>query len=263
MKKFLSLISSSSYTTNYVQFIGSLARDLGAKIYLMSAMARPKELVLSDYSNSPIDHLDEWHDYLSSVKHVHSEIESTPLNKNDLQKLDDVSAKYPILTMPLEVDHARVLVAGLNLSRAQNEIHHPLLVVPYSVTRWKIKQLVHVCDLKSDTYEWLTQLGELADWFSAPLKLYLLQNGVNPTVEQNGRNSALVRFVESRKDHSTVEVETSDCATLQQFEKTHKLEYGDLPVLRVHAKNLLERLFGHDDLKDIISKHANPYLILH
>lgn len=263
MKKILCLVDSSAYMNQHIQFVGSLAKDIVAKVYLISVATHSKHAVVSSSSHDRLEHLDEWHDYLSGIRHISTEIESAEIMDSPYQKLNELGEHYDLMTMSLNSTESKMTAGGLSLTRVLNEIHKPVLLVPSEITRWEIKRLVYVFDFKQDTSEWLVRLGELADWFRCDIKIYILQNGDLSIHEENKRNSVFNKFTETRRGRNNIVLETTSFITQRQFEKSYTPEYGDLPVLRVYPAGLIERLFGKDDLRNVIRKNSNPFLIVH
>jgi hypothetical protein len=262
MKKILCVVDSSPSIHHHIQFVGSLALDVEAKIILTSAQAsRKSSLVASSRSNQ--EHLDEWHDYLSGILHVHSKIEPTDISSDPFQKLNLLGKSHDLITMSLTLENGKMRAAGLNLHRMLNEIQHPVLVVPNSITHWEVKRLIYAFDFRNDSPERLAQLGNLADWFKVGIKFYTLQSGDLSLQEQETRNLVFNKFLETRRGRNNVTFEPTAYPTKLSFDKNYKPGCEDLPVLTVQPLGLLDRLLGRDELTDAIQKNNSPYLVIH
>jgi hypothetical protein len=247
----------------HIQFVGGLALEVDAKIFLVSAQVRSKSSLVAS-GPSTREHLDEWHDYLSGIRHVHSDIEPEDISSNPYEKLNAMGDRYDLITMSLSsLDNGKMRAVGLSLHRISNEIQQPVLLVPDDITHWEVKRLVYAFDFKHDSTEQLLQLSQLADWFKAGIKLYTLPSDDLSLQEQEKRNSVINKFRETRRGRNNVTFEPTAYPTKALFERSYKADYGDLPVLTVHPTGLLDRLFGKDELKEIISQKSSPYLIIH
>jgi Universal stress protein family len=263
MKTILCPVDSSPVSYRLVQYIGDLAKDLQAKVFLIASQTTKNKSFAYAGSQDSSDHthIDELHDYLSGIKHIRGGIEQERIEGNAYKKLGEIADRYDLLIMASDPTNKD----GLDLTKTISETLVPLMVIPDKFLYKKCHRLLYAFDYQNEPEPPLMQLHWLADWFEADVRFLT----VLPKHTKEEENEGLAE-VQKRINHAWNGKRQISFDTVVYPDVPRGLENyvgirerNDLLVLSVNHHNVLERIWHKSVVKELLHYTKHPYLIIH
>jgi nucleotide-binding universal stress UspA family protein len=263
MKTILCPVDSSPSSYRLVQYVGDLAKDLQAKVFLVAAQpTKRKALALAGLQDkSDHTHIDELHDYLSGIRHIPGGVEQEGLEGKTYKKLGEMADRYDLLVMTNDPSNKH----GLDLTKTITATLVPLMVIPSEFRYRKNQRLLYAYDYQNEPEPPLVQLHWLADWFEADVRFLTVLPRHSKEEENEGLIAVQKRIANSWKGKRQVSFETTVYPDVPRgLENYVSLrEQSDLLVLSVNHHNVLERIWHKSVVKELLHYTRHPYLIIH
>jgi Universal stress protein family len=263
MKTILCPVEASPSSYRLVQYVGDLAKDLQAKVFLVSVQnTKRKTLALAgSLETSDHTHVDELHDYLSGIRHIPGGIEHERLEGNSYKKLGELADRYDLLVMANDPANKK----GLNLTKTIAETLVPLMIVPDEFPYKKNQRLLYAYDYQNEPEPPLVQLHWLADWFEADVRFLTVLPKHTKEEENEGMLAVQKRITNSWKGKRQISFDTTTYPDVPRGLENYVglREQNDLLVLSVNHHNMLERIWHKSVVKELLHYTKHPYLIIH
>jgi len=266
MKDILFPVNDSTRSEGLMNYIGNLAHDTHAKVFLVAAeTARQKNVdaVASARGDSEGSKLNEAHDYLVVKKHVESGIENENMSGDPYKKFGSIANRHNMVVVPT-APQSTTVTNDLDLARVVNETHVPIFLLPESYNYKKIKCLIYAYDYKNDPEPPLAKLSQLASWFSAEVRFISVFAKDTLTKERDKVHEMHVQLLKAWKGGNKISFDTIVYPQIPNFAEQYlgQPEQGDLQVLSVSNQSFLDKLLRRGLIEEL--KHSkNPYVIIH
>jgi hypothetical protein len=267
MKNILCPVSSPR-PGGLIKYIGSMAHDTHAKVFLASLQAsRQKVYAISGThisEEAKPSGLDETSKFLTATMHVDCGIEQEILDGSPYKKLSQMANAHDMIAVPLYPEGGSTDVVKLDLTKVINETRVPILLVPESFQYKKIKCLIYAYDYKHEPEPPLTKLSQLASWFSADVRFMSVFSRDSLTKERDKVHELHIKLLKAWKGGNKISFDTIVYPQIPKFEEQYigQPEQGDLQVLSVSHQSFLDRLLRRG-LVEGVQHSKYPYVIIH
>ena len=268
MKDLLCPIGASPHTEELLKYVGSLAHDTHAKVFLIATEgSKKKVLAISGthlHEETQNSRLNDAHQYLSGKSHVDNGIEEETLVGDPYKKLGPIAGRHDIMVVPLPTNDQSPESSALDLTKVINETQVPLFLIPEEFQYRKIKCLIYAYDYKHEPVPPLAKLSQLASWFGAEVRFISVFSKDTLTKERDKVGELHIQLLKAWKGGNKISFDTIVYPELPKFEERYlgQPEQGDLQVLSVSHQNFLDRLLRRG-LMEGIQNSKYPYLIIH
>jgi hypothetical protein len=268
MKTLLCPIDFSKSSETISQYVAQMAHDNEAKVVLAATNPRFDRVPAGDdLKSETIDRLGEWHDWITNRFKIPCTTEDVIIQNSNYKELSLLADHYDMVVVGLPQSKLgrEQRWIGLDLIRTIQETLAPLLIVPEQYQYKKVKRLLYAFDYHHESEPPMMQLGWLANWFDAEVKLISILPEEIPAKEEDKFYNMVDNINHKWNPGKAISFETivyhdvSRC--LEHF--LSLWEMNDLLVLSVNHQSLMQKIWRRSVVKQLLKFGTHPYLILH
>ncbi|HWA32713.1 MAG TPA: universal stress protein [Cyclobacteriaceae bacterium] len=270
MKTILCPVDLTVFSDLTARYAAQIARDTRSRVVLVAASAGKKAALAGDWSEDKselTDRLEELHDILKGDYQVACGIQEEVISDNVYKRLNLLADEHDITILGMH-SNQRALpthAGGLDLIKMIRSALAPLLIVPEGYEYARVRRLLYAFDYKHEPTPPMNQLRWLTGWFGADLKFVSVIDTNMPARDRDNVAAIEHRIAAEWPDRDRLVFENiafddvTECLELY----ANLWKPGDLMVLSVNHRNMLEKIWHQSLVKRLLKRADHPYLIIH